>query len=667
MRLLRIILAILFTFTSSTLWSPYTNAAVPKFTCDGFPYQLLSNRLYKLDPVTLTYSAQGTTNSPSLNGSGFNVLDDHAYALNTNGVYRLGSDSTRELISTGIGGALHYVGTMDYNGYFYGLKRTNRRVLIKIDIAASDTAGTTVYTEETFTGVTPPGTGDFVYVENAGNAVILLVRGSTLYWYDFQTMTIKTTTATLPAGAPSLSFGASWADLSGRIWGFHNGTGDIYELLNPFTAPEWVLVADLAPSGNNDGFSCSAVNFPALPPVAQDDEFVTNIETAFTGNLIADNGNGVDSDPDGAAVSVLWSDPSTTAPSSGTISATQADGTFTYTPDVGFYGTDTFTYVLSDGAMTDMADVTITIDADNSDLPNSYPDALHNVIAKAYIGNGVTLDTSPNSNSSANALGDKDDGLGSNLEFIFGIPQKVTLDIVEPVSGKYYLQGWIDWNGDNDFDDADETIVLDLLDSDTDGQLGFLVTVPASATTSDRFMRLRWSSKPALNATDIAPDGEVEDYKISVLTDLDIQAAKTVQVWDPSNLGLYALPGNDVLYTLTLTNVGDVPADMDTLFLKDKIPDHVTFYNDDIDGATGPELHPVIFTATGTTGLTFNYATDVGYSTASVAPTDMSQCSANPAPGYNPNITFICFNPKGQFLGGTANPQVSFSFRTRID
>ena len=668
MKLLHLIVASLLSLASLIIVSSPAHAAPPEFTCDGFPYQLLTNRLFRLDPVTLTYVAQGTTNSPSLNGAGFNIEDNYAYALNAAGVYRLGSDSTSELISTGIGGALSFVGTMDYSGNLYGLKRTNRRVLIKMDITASEASGTTVFTEETFTGVTPPSTGDFVYVEDGSDAYILLVRGNLLYWYDFQTMTTYTQAAIVPPGAPSFSFGASWSDLSGRIWGFHNGTGDIYELINPFSStPEWVFVADLTPNGNNDGFSCSAVNFPALPPVAKDDEFQTGIETALTGNLIADNGNGVDSDPDGATLSVLWADPATTAPSNGVISGTLSDGSFTYTPNAGFYGTDTFTYLLSDGGQTDTADVTITIDADNSDLPNTYAEALHNVIANAYIGSGVTLDSSPNSNSSANALGDTDDGLSSNLEFILGLDQTLTINVTEPVAGAYYLQGWIDWNADEDFDDADENIVFDLLDTDVNGQLSFTVTVPATATTLDSFMRLRWSSQPALSATDIAPDGEVEDYEISILTDLNIQAEKSVDVWDPNNDGLYALPGNDVLYTLTLTNLGDVPADMDSVFLKDKIPDHVTFYNSDIDGPIAPELHPVIFTQIGTTGLTFTYATDVGYSTSSTEPDNMSECNDLPSSGYNASITYICFNPKGQFLGGNPDPQASFSFRARID
>jgi len=32
-----------------------------------------------------------------------------------------------------------------------------------------------------------------------------------------------------------------------------------------------------------------------------------------------------------------------------------------------------------------------------------------------------------------------------------------------------YLQGWIDWNTDDDFDDAGEQVALDVQDTDNDG------------------------------------------------------------------------------------------------------------------------------------------------------------------------------------------------------
>ena len=53
------------------------------------------------------------------------------------------------------------------------------------------------------------------------------------------------------------------------------------------------------PSTFNDGARCSAAPLPNALPTATDDDFTTIVGTQVTGNVItADNGNGVDSDPD---------------------------------------------------------------------------------------------------------------------------------------------------------------------------------------------------------------------------------------------------------------------------------------------------------------------------------------------------------------------------------
>ena len=50
-----------------------------------------------------------------------------------------------------------------------------------------------------------------------------------------------------------------------------------------------------------------------------------------------------------------------------------ADGTFTYTPNANFNGTDSFTYRVTDGATSDTATVTITVAAVN-DAPTAAND-----------------------------------------------------------------------------------------------------------------------------------------------------------------------------------------------------------------------------------------------------------------------------------------------------
>ena len=76
-------------------------------------------------------------------------------------------------------------------------------------------------------------------------------------------------------------------------------------------------------------------------PIAVDDSYETFEETALSGNLL-DN----DSDPDGDAISVV---PSAQTSANSEI-IINADGSFSYTPNEGFSGTETFTYQVCDDA-----------------------------------------------------------------------------------------------------------------------------------------------------------------------------------------------------------------------------------------------------------------------------------------------------------------------------
>ena len=113
------------------------------------------------------------------------------------------------------------------------------------------------------------------------------------------------------------------------------------------------------------------------PPIAVDDDVTTNEDTALNGDVFADNDNGVDSDVEGQAFTVIGFDDSLTT---GTVTV-NANGTFTYNPNGQFEyladgesATDTFTYTIQDsqGGM-DTATVTVTITGVN-DAPVAVDD-----------------------------------------------------------------------------------------------------------------------------------------------------------------------------------------------------------------------------------------------------------------------------------------------------
>jgi beta-glucanase (GH16 family) len=127
-----------------------------------------------------------------------------------------------------------------------------------------------------------------------------------------------------------------------------------------------------------------------LPPVAVQDYFTGAQNHALTGNVLANNGGGVDSDPNGLALSVTAA--TITTAHGGTV-VLAASGSFTYTPAAGFAGTDTFTYTLQDSAgLTATGPATITVNAPPSALPDSFTGAENKVIT----GNVMTNDNDPN-------------------------------------------------------------------------------------------------------------------------------------------------------------------------------------------------------------------------------------------------------------------------------
>ena len=92
-------------------------------------------------------------------------------------------------------------------------------------------------------------------------------------------------------------------------------------------------------------------------PVAIDDAASTGPGTPVVIPVL-----GNDTDADGDILTVV----STTAPTNGTVTI-NPDGTITYTPNAGYSGTDTFTYVVSDGnGSTSTATVTVEVGVVNN-------------------------------------------------------------------------------------------------------------------------------------------------------------------------------------------------------------------------------------------------------------------------------------------------------------
>ena len=110
-----------------------------------------------------------------------------------------------------------------------------------------------------------------------------------------------------------------------------------------------------------------AVNPLADAPVAAADEYAVNEDETLTVELPGVLANDTDADGDALTAAVV------TGPANGTL-VLNADGSFSYTPNSGFTGSDTFTYSASDGTASSEATVTISVAAVN-DAPAAAADA----------------------------------------------------------------------------------------------------------------------------------------------------------------------------------------------------------------------------------------------------------------------------------------------------
>ncbi len=133
-----------------------------------------------------------------------------------------------------------------------------------------------------------------------------------------------------------------------------NGSDKFTYKANDGTADSNLATVTITVGGTND------------VPVAVDDAVVTKEDTAANGSVL-----GNDTDADGDKLTAILVD----GPDNGTLIFND-DGTFTYTPDADFNGTDTFTYQASDDSPLDsnIATVTITVQPVN-DAPVAADDA----------------------------------------------------------------------------------------------------------------------------------------------------------------------------------------------------------------------------------------------------------------------------------------------------
>jgi uncharacterized repeat protein (TIGR01451 family) len=134
-----------------------------------------------------------------------------------------------------------------------------------------------------------------------------------------------------------------------------------------------------------------------------------------------------------------------------------------------------------------------------------------------------------------------------------------------------------------------------------------------------------------------------------------IAMTKSSAPWATTGEGRFNAPGSDVVYTLTVTNSGGSPVDLNGLVLTDALPSALSFYNGDFDPAAAG-TDPFLLSA-GTSGVTLS-ASNVAYSNNGGA-----SYAYTPAAGYDANVNRVRFSPGGTMA---ANSSFTIKFRARI-
>lgn len=142
--------------------------------------------------------------------------------------------------------------------------------------------------------------------------------------------------------------------------------------------------------------------------------------------------------------------------------------------------------------------------------------AHHEIVAGICLGSGI--DSESDGQPSAGADGDDTTGIDDEDGVVFDnavMDSGATQYMTVTASTAGYLDAWIDYNGDGDWDDFDEHPLVKYPLLPGSNKVLF-DTVPMYVKTVDTYVRFRFSSVGGLPCSGYAKDGEVEDYFVTI-------------------------------------------------------------------------------------------------------------------------------------------------------
>ncbi|HHC6501222.1 TPA: tandem-95 repeat protein, partial [Vibrio parahaemolyticus] len=299
-------------------------------------------------------------------------------------------------------------------------------------------------------------------------------------------------------------------------------------------------IATISPTADWNG--SETLTFTATDPSGESVSQTVNFTVAPVADIVADKATVVEDTP--TIIKVLGNDTfegtdkvvsldTNNGPANGTVSV-NPDGSVTYTPNDNYHGTDSFTYIVTSGGVSESAIVEVNVTPAN-DAPVAKDD-----IATTQEDTAVTIDALPND---TDADGDK-----LSIESA-SVPKEQ--GTVEVVNGKLVFTPAENFNGD-----AEITYTV------TDGELTDEAKVTVTVNPVNDVPTIKVEAVES-----ITEDAVSTDTVVATLTVRDTDTPEdqlTVSLENNSN-GYFVLVGNEV----KLTQAGVDAVNNDELNLKD--------------------------------------------------------------------------------------------------
>ncbi len=325
---------------------------------DSFIYKA-NDGIADSDPVTVTVTVGAVNDLPVAQGDSYETAEDKSLVIAGPGVLTNDRDvDGDDLSAVLVEGPLHGQLTLNADGSFSYTPDENFNGTDSFTYKASDGAAGSNVATVTLTVTAqndPPLAVDDAYAfDEDGTLVIGSQAGLLANDSDVENDALTAALVSGPAhGQLTLNPDGSFTYTPDKNF---EGSDSFTYKANDGTADGNVATVTLTVNPQNDA------------PVAAADSYTI----AEDGTLIVEAGGVLanDTDVDGDALNAVL----VSGPENGTLTL-NADGSFTYTPNANFNGTDTFTYKASDGAVdSGVASVTITVDPQN-DAPVATGDA----------------------------------------------------------------------------------------------------------------------------------------------------------------------------------------------------------------------------------------------------------------------------------------------------